>query len=759
VTGVPTRALRRTLNAPMVAAAIGAAAAMIVLAIHVEVVAVPALAKLEGITVDARFRWRGPRAPATDRVVIVGIDDRTRAEAPEVSQTRHGWATFLRALAGYDPKAIALDAYFAYPEVILPDALAVRVRAAAQALDADRRPSPPPDWDRPAIEEARRVLHDVVHELEGDADVADAVAEAGRVILGANFWLVRGGEQRTTAREPVGLARGRHGEVVSGGGGDRAPATAYDVEFTMARIAERAAGAGAINTFRDDDGVVRRLPLVIAFGPHHYMSLGLAAALVELGAPGETQYVAGADHIVAGGRTIPLGKSATLSLDFLGRDRIPRISAADVIAGRAPREALAGKLVFVGLTYASYDKVATPLDLTADGVELHATLAENILSGHYLRTAGDLTTYLVTALLLGLVVISQHRRIRRRAYLPAAIAAAAITIWVVIAIVAFGAQSLVLPIAAPAVLALIVAAVALIAGVATEGREKRQLRAAFSQYVASSVVERIIADPRLARLGGERRELTVLFSDIRGFSRLAESLAPEALAGFLSEYLTPMTELVLASEGTLDKYIGDAVMALWGAPVELLDHADRACACALAMQARLVELNASWQKLGLPEVAIGIGINTGPMSVGNMGSKDRFDYTAIGDAVNLGSRLEALTKEYGIGILVGAETARAVGDRFVLRELDLVRVKGRDQAAPVFELLGHADDRAARARELATWNAALAKYRARDFAAAADAFAAITGDPAAATLAARARALAIAPPGDDWDGVYDQRSK
>jgi adenylate cyclase len=742
---------------PLVAAAIAAAAALFVLGVHTELRAIPGLGRLEAITVDARFRWRGPRAPASDRVVIVGIDDATRRAMPELNQTRHGWARLLRAIAAQGPKVIALDAYFSSPEVILPDALAARVRDASAGLAG----APDLAATSPPVAAARDVLADVVHELDGDADVAAAVREAGRVYLGANFWLGLP-SAGTAPPEPPGLARARHGEVIGGGGGPRAPAPAYAVEFTMPSIAEGAAGAGAINTFRDDDGVVRRLPLVLGLGPHHYMSLGLAAALVELDAPGQTQYVAGDDHLIAAGRSIPLGASATVSLDFLGRGRIPRYSASDVVAGTLPPGALAGKLVFVGITFASYDKVATPLDQTADGVEMHATLAENILTSHYLRTAGNGTTYLVALALFAVVVAAQHRRIRRRPWLPAVIAALAIGVWIAIAVAVFAGSSLVLPIAAPAVLAAVVALVGLVAAVTTEGAEKRQLRAAFSRYVARSVVERIVADPSLARLGGERRELTVLFSDIRGFSRLAESLPPEGLAEFLSEYLTPMTDLVLASEGTLDKYIGDAVMALWGAPAPLADHAARACTCALAMQARLAELNLAWGRLGLPEVAIGIGINSGPMSVGNMGSKDRFDYTAIGDAVNLGARLEGLTKEYGVDILLGADTAAAIEPArgFLVRELDLVRVKGRAGAAPVFELIGRADDPAAAARrDLAAWARALALYRTRDFRGAAVAFAAMTGDPAATVLADRARALAADPPGADWDGVYDQRSK
>jgi adenylate cyclase len=758
VAAVPSRRSRRTWNVPLVAAAIASALALATLAIHAFVVPLPWLTTLEAITVDARYRWRGPRAPASDRVVIVGIDDKTRAEAPELLQTRHGWATFLRALGGYRPKAIALDMYFSAPEIILPDELARRVIATSRSLD-DAAAAVPLS---PAMAEARDVLGDVVYELEGDRDVAAAVAEVGRVYFGAHFWLIddAGDRARPIEPEPVGLDRARHGDVVAGGdAGVRAPARAWAAEFSLPEIAKHGAGAGAINTYRDADGVVRRMPAVIALGPHHYMSLGLAVALAELGAPGATQYVAGDDHLTAAGRSIPLARSASVSLDFLGRGRLPRVSAADILAGRAPRDALADKLVFVGLTYASYDKVATPLDVTGDGVELHATFAENVLAGRLLGWAGDGVAFAVTAAMLALVIAAQLRRIRRRPWLPPVIALVAIAMWIVVAYVAFSRGSTIVPVAAPAALAAIVAVVALIAGVATEGREKARLRSAFSHYVARSVVERILADPTLARLGGVRRELTVLFSDIRGFSSWSEGLEPEVLANFLNEYLTPMTDLVLASNGLLDKYIGDAVMAVWGAPVEQSDHAARACETALAMQARLVELNREWQARGLPEVAIGIGVNTGPMAVGNMGSRDRFDYTVLGDAVNLGARLEGLTKEYGVAILVGEATARAAGDGFVFREIDLVRVKGRGQAAPVFELLGRAGDPAVRGFDRDGWDAALAKYRARDFGGAAAAFGGLAGDAAAAIMATRARVLSATPPGDDWDGVYDQRSK
>ncbi|HVK87144.1 MAG TPA: adenylate/guanylate cyclase domain-containing protein, partial [Kofleriaceae bacterium] len=433
---------------------------------------------------------------------------------------------------------------------------------------------------------------------------------------------------------------------------------------------------------------------------------------------------------------------------------IPRISAADVLAGTAPKAALAGKLVFVGLTYAASDKVATSLDRTADGVELHATLVENVLGDRLLRFTGDLALLAATLVLSAIVCTAQLRRVRRRPWVPPVIALAAILAYVAFAGVMF-ARGAVIAIAVPCVLAFTVLIAATVGGLATEGREKARLRAVFSQYVAGPVVDRILADPARARLGGERKELTVLFSDIRGFSLFSEQMPPEQLAAFLGEYLTPMTELVLASGGTLDKYIGDAVMAIWGAPIDVPDHASRACEVALKMQEALVGLNKTWARSGKPAVAIGIGINTGAMAVGNMGSAARFDYTVLGDQVNLGARLEALTKELGVGILVGEATARGAAGDFVFREIDVVRVKGRAGAVPVFELVGRKGD----VTVDPAFGEALALYRRRDLAAARAAFAALTGDPVAVVLAARCSVLAEHPPPEDWDGVYDQRSK
>ncbi len=735
--------MTRVRNVPLWTAIASTVLALALLSLHLWVTALPGLDALEGLTIDARFKLRGPRAAATDRIVIVGLDDDTRSTYPDVMQTRRGYAQLLRALTRYNVKVIALDLYFEAPEVILGDELEAEVRETAAALagrtDAD-----------PTVAKMASLIGKIADELRGDEMLAAAIADSKRMFLGAYFASGSG----TALAEPDKLRLARHGEVADGGtGGQRRPLHTTRVSFTLDEIGKGAIGAGAINSFRDDDGVTRRLPLAIEYGGRHYMPLGLAVALYELGKAGDSRYLVGDKTLTAGGIEFPLTKAASIPLDVLGRGRLPHVSAADVIAGTAPASALANKLVFVGMTYASYDKVQTPLDKIADGVELHATLAENILSGHLLTLGGPVATLLATFALCAIVIAAQLRRIRRRAWVPPVIAVAAMVGYVLVAQLAFGHGSI-LALAPPIVMASLVLAGATIGGLATEGREKAHLRAVFSQYVSRVVVDRIIADPARAKLGGERKELTVLFSDIRGFSAFAEGMGPEALASFLGEYLTPMTDLVLESGGTLDKYIGDAVMAIWGAPVDVPDHAARACEVALRMQEALVGLNKKWKAEGKPAVAIGVGINTGAMSVGNMGTPARFDYTVLGDQVNLGARLEALTKEYGVGILVGEATARAAGPLFVFREVDVVRVKGRAGAAPVFELVGRvgttSDPRFAEALTL---------YRKREFASAEELFGALASDPTAALMAKRCADLASSPPPEDWDGVYEQRSK
>ncbi len=732
---------RAARNVPLWTAIAATLVACIVSVVHVRGKGLPGLAGLEGLAIDMRFKMRGPREPSTDRIVIVGIDDETHGRG--LTQTRRGYAQIVDAIAACKPKLMALDFFFQAPEELLPPELMADVKTLDERMRAE-------DMTGSTAELAMRsVLAKVAEELRGDDKLAIAIAKAKTVVLGAYFFE---GDAAGAAVEPPGLKTARLGQVADGGGGDPVlrPIQSRSVQFTRPEIAKGAVGAGAVNDLRDSDGVRRRMPLVVEYGGRHYMTLGLAMALADLGRPRDVTFVVGDSSLKVAEIELSLSRASSLQLDWLGPGKLPRVGASELLDGKSC-DKVAGKLAFVGVTYAAYDKVLTPLDPTADGVELHATVAENVLGGQLLRGTGWLTTVLSTLLLCAIVCAAQLRGIRRRAWMPPLLAIGAIGIYVVVALILFE-RGLVIAMAAPIILTGAVLLAATIGGLATEGREKAYLRGVFGQYVSDQVVDRILADPSKARLGGERKELTVLFSDIRGFSQVAEGLPPERLAAFLGEYLSPMTDLVLASGGTLDKYIGDAVMAQWGAPIDLADHAARACEVALRMHEVLAELNRGWKAAGKHEIAIGIGVNTGPMAVGNMGSTARFEYTVLGDNVNLGSRLEALTKDYGVGILVGEATAKAAGDAFVFREIDRVRVKGRATAAPVFELVGRAGTKLDPA-----WAEALALYRAGTFIEARHAFAKLD-DAAAKIMTKRCEVLASDPP-EEWDGVYEQRSK
>jgi adenylate cyclase len=730
---------RAARNVPLWTAIAATLVACVLALVHARGKGLPGIAGLEGLAIDMRFKMRGPRAPATDRVVIVGIDDETRDRG--LTQTRRGYAQIIDAIARCKPKLMALDFFFQTPEELLPAELMTEVKTLDERMKKEDLTGP--------MAEMRGTLSKVAEELRGDERLAASITK--QVVLGAFF--VEGARDGAV-EEPIGLKPARLGQVADAGGGDALlrPITARGVQFTRAELARNALGAGAVNDLRDGDGVRRRMPLVVEYGGRHYMTLGLAMALADLGRPRDVTFIVGDGHLEAAGQRLSLTRAASLQLDWLGPNQLPRVGASELLDGKGC-ERVAGKLAFVGVTYAAYDKVLTPLDPLADGVELHATVAENVLGGRTLRGSGWLATLASTLVLGAIVCAAQLRRIRRRPWMPPLIAIGAIAGYVIIGLVLFS-SGLVIELAAPVVLTGAVLLAATIGGLATEGREKAHLRGVFSQYVSEQVVDRILADPAKARLGGERKELTVLFSDIRGFSQVAEGLAPEKLAEFLGEYLSPMTDLVLASGGTLDKYIGDAIMAQWGAPIDIPDHAARACEVALRMQEELVVMNRAWKREGKREVAIGIGLNTGPMAVGNMGSTARFEYTVLGDAVNLGSRLEALTKEYGVGILVGEGTYQAARAKFTFREIDLVRVKGRANAAPVYELVGRADHVVDPA-----WSDALDLYRRREFDAAKRAFEKLEGDGAAAILAKRCEVLAVEPPPEGWDGVYEQRSK
>jgi len=679
---------------------------------------------------DFRHAVRGP-IPAGGDVVIVGIDEASLAEIGRWPWTRSRIAALVDRLTDAGAAVIGFDVVFDQPQVD------VDARALAAAVAADPA--------RPASELAAALRRD----YDPDTQLAAALRRSGRVVLG-HFFEFTGAPSPTLAAD---VARIPELSVASvGGAGPRMLKEATRVQVAIPALTAAAAGAGHINFAPDPDGFYRRLPIAIRAADHLAPALSVEVLRRFLGEASATVTLApeGVASARVGATDIPVDGAGQLWLDFLGPPKtVPTLSAADVLAGRTPAAAVQGRIVMVGFTASGFDEVPTPFTAVSPGIELQATVLDNLLHARSLRrpwwvVPAEAAVVVAIGLTIGLAL--RWLGIRWTAALAAAL----------VVLYAWGTQGLfehnglalggVYPFGA----ILLCTLGGAVFHATIEEREKRRIRETFRYYVNPEVADLLAREPARLRLGGERREISVLFSDIRSFTTMAESLEPEVLGELLNEYLGAMTDVVFKHEGLLDKYIGDAVMAFWGAPVDVRDHAARACRAALDMLVELARLHERWRAAKLPLIEIGVGIHTGDAIVGNFGSTRRFSYTGVGDSVNLASRLEGLTPRYGVRIMISEETRRAIGDEFVCREIDRVLVKGRTQPVSVHELLGRrADDRDGRlAARAATFEAALDAARREAWDAAIDRLeplaTAVPPDRAAAGLLERCRTALVA---------------
>jgi adenylate cyclase len=535
------------------------------------------------------------------------------------------------------------------------------------------------------------------------------------------------------------------------------------------------------------DGVVREYPVLHAYPQGGRAQLGLAAVLRYRGLPPDSlREVPGGWRLA--GRFIPRGPSgAGMLVDYAGptgsvatHSYVTVVDDARTDLGEwdldsfddlAASGVFRGRIVFVGTTVPEHqDLHPTPFRdagetegaVLVPGVEIHAQAAAALLAGRVLRPVSRAVQYGWAALLAMAVVVSLARlRALRGALVAAVLAVAAVAA----AWLGFTREGLWLWAVAPVLSTGLAWGGATAVLVADETLEKTRIRRMFQQYLPPAVVRQLIHRPELLALGGEERVATVLFSDVKGFSRVAEGLAPTALVALLNEYLTAMTDVVVEHGGVIDKYLGDALMAEFGVPIPLDDHAVRACRAALGMRDELRRLREEWTRRGMPALHARTGVNTGRVLVGNLGSFRMMDYTCMGDQVNLASRLEGVNKEYGTQILVSEFTWREVQAHFIGREIDRVRVVGRGEAVGVYELIAvrEAGVDEGTAALMAGFAGALALFRGRRFGAALDAFETLAErfpeDGPTAVYLDRCRKHAILPPPLDWDGVYQLASK
>jgi len=542
---------------------------------------------------------------------------------------------------------------------------------------------------------------------------------------------------------------------------------AYIPEANLDILSQAAPSSGYFNVVPDpEDGIIRWMPLVIKCGEDIYGPLSIQSVWHYLDRPQLMVRVAdyGIEGIRMGERFIPTDEEGKMLISYLGPEKtFPHYSISDILKGNLPKGTFNDKIVLVGATAIGiYDIRNTPFSPVYPGLEVHATVTDNLLSKDFLEKPKWTEIYDALAILiLGLLVGVAVRRVSALKGIFFSSALFIIYIWISgWLFIHWGIWvNIIYPLLA---LALIYTSLTVYRYL-TEERERKKIKGAFSFYVSSSVVNEMLKHPEKLKLGGDRKELSVLFSDIRGFTTIAEGLTPEDLVHLLNEYLTVMTDIVFKYDGTLDKYMGDAIMAIYGAPLDLPDHPIKACQSALEMIKELKRLNQKWIGEGKQPMDIGIGINTSPMMVGNMGSAQRFDYTVMGDSVNLGSRLEGANKSYKTNIIISEFTFERVKNEFACMELDSVRVKGKRQPVKIYNLIGYKDLPDIQETVVNQFNQAVALYKVRKWDEAVHVFENITVMDsdlyAAQVYIQRCLDLKKNPPPADWDGIYVMTTK
>jgi adenylate cyclase len=708
----------------------------------------PFLQQLENWTYDARLNFTRPDT-RDERVVIVDIDENSLAEVGRWPWGRDKLATIVENLFGiYQADVVGFDIVFAERDE--SSGLAQFEQLARTTLKNNSG----------YLREFERIRPNLMHdEIFAESLIGKNVVlgyyfksslqEAETGVTGLLPPSLRKMDVQWSKRLPISEALGYAGNL---------------------EILQASAKSGGYfdNPFVDADGVFRRVPLVQAYEGDLYASLGhLDSAGIEMvveteGSKGSTEYYA-LESINLKNYRIPVDANGAVYVPYRGsQGSFTYIPAHQVLSGKADPALLRDKIVLVGTTAPGLlDLRSTPVQNTYPGVEVHANIISGILDDRINHKPAWTIGY--EFVILTVIAISMALLLPLLSPLLAAAGTVGLT-GVVLAGTFFAWHSnLILPLASPLLLIVLIFMLHMTYGYFIESRGKRQLANLFGHYIPPELVDEMSESPEEYSLDGENREMTVLFSDVRGFTTISEGMDPKQLTQLMNALLTPMTRVIHKNRGTIDKYMGDAIMSFWGAPLADSEHARHALYAAMEMMEELKIMQAEFKQRGWPEVNIGIGLNTGDMNVGNMGSEFRMAYTVLGDAVNLGSRLEGLTKNYGVNIIV-SETTRAEIPEFVFRELDLVRVKGKNEPVAIFEPIGHKNDLDKEVTsELTAYKQALRNFRAQSLDKAEVDFFNLNRDYPDRFLYQvyldRITFYRKEPPGDDWDGVFTHTSK
>lgn len=741
------------------------------------------LNNVEQRTLDMRFRARGKR-PVDDRIVIVGIDEKTLQKVGAWPIPRNAYAKLIDQLSAGGAKIVSFDVTFPTPEKnSAVDAL--------KKLEADLGTTAP------------ATVIDKIRAIEATSDndqiLADSMKKANNVILGHVFL----DRERAKAMDPK--AAEDYFNVLWGKPfpqiikspenasfdlnkvwwnstympGSRDPwGVQFGIESNIRLLAEAARSYGFFNEIPDTDGTFRRAPFLLRYQDRDFypsLELQTVREYENIKDQSIVGYItaAGFDHIELGPHNIRTEDDGRVLINYAGPYySYPHYSMADVIDGTVPASTFKDKIVLVGATAVGIGDLRITPYQESDymGVEIHANVIDNLLhndeTGRGFLSRGFKEEMIDIFFILLFGVGMGYAFSKFKPLYSTFSVVIALVLFGFIVYLAFAHLGMWLYVVVPAGTLILNYGSITSFRMVTEEREKRKVRKTFERYVSPGVIRLIEKDPRkYFKPGGESKELTVMFSDIRSFTTLSESMTPDQLVSFLNEYLGEMTDIAFQHWGTLDKYIGDALMAFWGSPFPQADHASRACAAALDMRTRLSELNLKWEAEGRTPIAIGIGINTDRVNVGNMGSSRRFSWTVMGDGVNLASRLEGQNKEYHSTIIIGENTYQEVREQYVCRDLDRIKVKGKTRPVKIYELLGWMKDAAHFQDLLSRWNEAQQAYLGQDWNSAAELFEDLVGhypeDGPSLTFLNRVYQKRETQPKPDpaWDGVFVATTK
>jgi adenylate cyclase len=735
-------------------------AVLTLLVLGLFLVGVPILDIVELKTYDLRFLSRGVEKPAPE-VVIAVIDEKSLESEGRWPWPRSKLAALIDALSREGAKVIGFDIVFSEPDENTNLKFLSEFEQQLEALRVDSG-------------KLRDFLQESKRNADNDLFLANTIRKAkSSVVLGYFFHMNQIGLDFKVDEQQMKAQLNRIAN-------SKYPLVAYKDKTTMGDpylsayapqgnleiLSEVAKGSGYFNMIPDPDGVVRWMPMIIKCGQEIYSPLSLQTLRHYLDRPQMMARVAayGIEGVRLGTRFIPTDENGQMLINYLGPAKtFPHYSISDILARKTPAGAFKDKIVLVGATAIGiYDLRNTPFSAVYPGVEIHATVIDNILKNRFIHKPKWTRVYdglaiLILGCLIGFVTP------RLSALNAMAFSLVLLVIHYFLSQWLFSNYRLWMNMVYPLLTGVLVYTALTVYHYIAEERERKKIKGAFVQYVSGAVVEQMLKHPDKLKLGGEKRDISVIFSDIRGFTTISEGLTPEGLTHLLNEYLTAMTDVVFKYDGTLDKYMGDAVMAFYGAPLDQPDHPFRACNTALDWMEELRRLNVKWAQEGKKPLDIGVGINTGPMMVGNMGSNQRFDYTVMGDNVNLGSRLEGANKNYQTNIIISEFTYERVKDHFVCMELDSVKVKGKTLPVRIFQLVGRNDLPSQRREAIREFHKGLELYKQRRWDEAMEVFSAVLALDRSVQTAnlyiERCANLKENPPDPQWDGVFVMKTK